>query len=54
MKKDNYYVDNSELLEHMKEYKERKAKDSNTQIDDYTARCILKIVRKFASRKNFS
>ena len=54
MKKDNYYVDNSELLQHMKEYKERKAKDSNTQIDDYTARCILKIVRKLASRKNFS
>ena len=54
MKKDNYYVDNNELLQHMKEYKEKKAKDPNTQIDDYTARCILKIVRKFASRKNFS
>ena len=53
-KSDNYYVDNNELLQHMKEYKERKKKDPNAGIDDYTARCILKIVRKFASRKNFS
>ena len=53
-KKDNYYVDNIELLQHMKDYKERKKEDPNARIDDYTARCILKIVRKFASRKNFS
>ena len=50
----NYYVDNIELLQHMKDYKEKKEKDPNARIDDYTARCILKIVRKFASRKNFS
>lgn len=48
------YIDNKKLLEHMKDYKDRKRKDPAAQIDTYTAKAIMKIVERFASRKNFA
>lgn len=48
------YVNNQKLLDHLIDYKARKRKDPNTQIDNYIAESILKIAQKFASRPNFS
>lgn len=48
------YVNNKKLLQHLIDYKARKVKDPNAQIDDYIATSIMKIAEKYASRPNFA
>lgn len=48
------YVNNKELLQHLIDYKSRKYKNPNEQIDDYIAKSIIAIAEKYASRPNFS
>lgn len=48
------YVNNKELLQHLIDYKTRKAKDSSAQIDDYIATAIMRIAERYASRPNFA
>jgi hypothetical protein len=47
------YVDNKKLLDSLIDYKKRKQKNEQAQIDNYTAECIMIIAEEFSKRKNF-
>jgi DNA-directed RNA polymerase specialized sigma24 family protein len=53
MRKKQNYVNNSRLLESLKEYLEKYKVHNKTQVSDYIGECIQSIATKLANRPNF-